>query len=331
MVDMVVDFYQGLFTSSNPTSFDKILEQIPHAVTEDMNSELMGEFTAQKVEVALKQMAPLKSPGPNNMPLIFYQSYWSLVGSDVTNAILMYLNTGTFPPSLGHSFITLIPKIKNPKYISQYRPISLSNILYKVYSKFLAKRLKKVLPNILFEHQSAFMTDRLISNNIMVAFETLHYMRNHSIRNTCFMALKLDMSKAYDRVEWVYMEKLMKRMGFCEAWVKLMMGCIPTTTYSILINGEPHGNIVPNRRLRQGDPLSLYLFLLCTKGFHGLLKKAKDLGEVKGVFISCNGPKLTHLLFANDSLIFCKAQDNDYQKLLEILDTYKRASGQQIN
>ena len=100
------------------------------------------------------------------------------------------------------------------------------------------------------KQQSAFMTDRLISDNIMVAFETLHYMRDHSTGNTRYMALKLDMSKVYDRVEWMYMEKLMTKMGFCDAWVKLMMGCITTTTYSILINCEPHGNIVPTRGLR---------------------------------------------------------------------------------
>ena len=232
----------------------------------------------------------------------------------MVDAILMYLNTGTFPPSLGHSFITLILKVNNPEYISQYQPISLSNVLYKVYSKVLLNRLKKLLPKIVSEQQSAFMTDRLISDNIMVAFETLHYMCDHSTGNTRYMALKLDMSKVYDRVEWMYMEKLMTKMGFCDAWVKLMMGCITTTTYSILINCEPHGNIVPTRGLRQGDPFSPYLFLLCTKGFHGMLKKAEDLGEIRGVSISCNGPKLTHLLFADDSLIFCRAQNNDCQK-----------------
>ena len=212
-----MDFYQDLFTSSNPTNFETILEEIPHVVIEEMNSELMKEFLTQEVEVALKQMAPLKSPGLDGMPPIFYQNYWSMVGNDVTDAILMYLNTGTFPSPLGHSFITLIPKVKNLEYISQYQPISLSNVLYRVYSKVLANRLKKMLPNIVSEHQSAFMTDRLISNNIMIAFETLHYMRNHSIGSTGFMALELDMSKAYDRVEWLYMEKLMKKMGFCEA------------------------------------------------------------------------------------------------------------------
>ena len=310
-MDTAVDFYQGLFTSSNLNNFDTILEQILQVVTKEMNLELMREFVALEVKMALKQMAPLKSPGPDGMPPMFYQNYWSLVGNDVTDAILMYLNTGTFPPSLGHSFITLIPKVKSPEYISQYRPISLSNVLYRVYSKVLANRLKKLLPNIVSEQQSAFMTDCLISDNIMVAFETLHYIRNHSTGSIGFMALKLDMSKTYDRVAWRYMEKLMKRMGFCEAWVKLMMGCISTATYSILINGEPQGNIVPTRGLHQGDPLSPYLFLLCTEGFHGLLKKFENLGDIKGISISHNGPKLIHLLFADDSFIFCRAKDSD--------------------
>ena len=106
-----------------------------------------------------------------------------------------------------------------------------------------------------------------------------------------FMALKLDMSKAYDRVEWSYMEKVLVKMGFNERWVQLMMLCITTASYFILINGEPHGEISPTRGFRQGNPLSPYLFLMCM--------------EVQGVSICQNGPKITHLLFADDSLIFC--------------------------
>ena len=105
-----------------------------------------------------------------------------------------------------------------------------------------------------------------VTKNIVVAFETLHYMRNHSSRNTWYIALNLDMSKAYDRIEWLYMEKLMEKMGFAAAWINLMMRCISTSTYSVLINGEPHGNITPTRGHRQGNPLSLY-FLYALRGF----------------------------------------------------------------
>ena len=275
-----MQFYQELFTTSSPDSFEEILEQIPQVVSVDMNQELTREFMAEEVEIALKQMAPLKSSGPDGMPPLFYQNYWSLVGNDVIKAILSYLNSGTLPDLLCHSFITLIPKVKNLEFISQYRPICQSNVLYRIFSKVLANKLKRILPQIVSEQQSAFMTDRLISDNIMVAFETLHYMRNHSSGKVGYMALKLDMSKAYDRVEWPYMEKLMEKMGFDDSWVQLMMKCISSATYSVLINGEPHGKITPTRGLRQGDPLSPYLFLLCIEGFHGLLRKAEIEGGI---------------------------------------------------
>ena len=87
------------------------------------------------------------------------------------------------------------------------------------------------------------------------------------------MALKLDMSNTYDRIEWVYLERLMSRMGFCDLWINLIMICVKTATYSILVNGEPQGLIQPTRGNRQGDLLSPFLFLLCTKGLHGLSQK----------------------------------------------------------
>ena len=187
----------------------------------------------------------------------------------------------------------------------------------------LANRLKKIMPQLIFDHQSAFMANWLILDNIMVAFKTLHYMRNHSSSNTGYMALKLDISKAYDKVERLYMEKLMRKMGFAEAWIKLMMMCISTTTYSVLINGEPQGHITPTRGLRQGNLLSPYLFLLCTEGFHGLLKKAETTGNIRGVSICRNGPRLTHPLFVDNSLIFYKAKETECQKLLEVLTNMK--------
>ena len=135
------------------------------------------------------------------MPPLFYQSYWSLLGSDVSTTILHYLNSGSLPRALCHSFITLIPKEKDPTYVSELRSISLSNVLYRIFAKVLTNRLQAIMPNLILEHQSAFLSDRLISDNILVAFETLHYKRNHNKGKSGYMALKLDMGKAYDRVE----------------------------------------------------------------------------------------------------------------------------------
>ena len=112
-------------------------------VTNDMNKQLLEEFTVEEVEDTLKHMAPLKSLRPDGTPPLFYQSYWSLVGTNVTKAILLYLNSSTLPSALCHSFISLIPKVKNPECVSQYHPISLNNVLFRVFSMVLANRLKR--------------------------------------------------------------------------------------------------------------------------------------------------------------------------------------------
>ena len=139
------------------------------------------------------------------------------------------------------------------------------------------------------------------------------------------------MSKAYDRVEWLYLEKIMRKMGFDEKWVALMMECVTTVSYSILINGDPTSVIRPSRGIKQGDPLSPYLFLLCTEGFHSLLHQVEVAGHIRGDSICKKGLRLTHLFFADDSLIFCRASMLECQKIQSLLSCYEKASGQLLN
>ena len=256
--DIVYGFYSSLFTSSRPAGAHAVLEVIQPLITEDMNNGLTKEFTRHEVDIALKEMAPLKAPGPDGMPPLFFQSFWHLIGDDVSKVVLDCLNSCHIPEEFNFTYVTLIPKVKNPEKISEFRPISLCNVIYKLISKVLANRLKPLLPLIVSENQSAFQAGRVITDNILMAFETLHYMKNHQSGNTSFMALKLDMSKAYDRVEWSFMKGLLEKMGFHRKWVDLMMECITTVTYSILINGESSHIIHPSRGPRQGD---LYLHI----------------------------------------------------------------------
>ena len=223
-------------------------------VTEEMNEELSREFTPGEVAVALKQMAPLKAPGLDGLPPLFYHKYWYLIRDEVTKAILTCLNTGKILKAINHTYITLIPKVQNPEVVVDFRPISLYNIIYKIISKVLANHLKILLPKIVLESQSAFVLGKLITDNILVAFETLHHMQHQKTGRLGSMALKLDMSKAYNRVEWKYLKRVMERMGFHLKWVTIMMECISIVSYSILVNGKPHGYIKPSRGLRQGDP-----------------------------------------------------------------------------
>ena len=250
-------------------------------------------------------------PGPNGMPPMFFQHYWQTIGDDVSAAVLSCLNTGSIPPSINKTFITLIPKVKSPTLVSEYRPISLCNILYKLVSKVIANKLKRILPNLISDSQSAFQSDKAISNNILVAFETLHHMKIQKAKSSRFMALKLDMSKAYDRVEWSFLKKIMEKMGFGVKWVNLVMKCISTVSYLILLNGESKGEITPSRGIRPGDPLSPYLFLLCSKGLNRLIQGVVREDKIRGFSLCRNEPQISHLFFADDTLLFCKAKMGD--------------------
>jgi len=164
-----------------------------------------------------------------------------------------------------------------------------------------------------------------------VAFETLYYLKRKTQGKLGYMTLKLDMSKTYDWMEWVFLEKIMQHLGLKEKMVSIIMSCLRSVSYSMLLNGQPIGNIKPSWGLQQGDPLSLYLFLMCTMGLQSLIHKAKVEGLIQGVAICRNGPRISHLFFADDSVLFCRAKEDECQKILDILVVYERESVQKIN
>ena len=226
---------------------------------------------------------------------------------------------------MSYTHIVLIPKINEPKSVSDYRPISLGNVVSRIVSKVLANRLKQILPNVISNSHSAFVPNRLITDNTTVAFEVLHKMRNKRTGKKWQMAIKLDISKAYNRVEWVFLREIMLKLGFDDRWVHLAMETVHTAIYSLLINGEPKGYITPSRGIKQGDPLSPYLFLLCLDGLSSLIRKAVEIQQLHGI-LSCTNGGCTY-----DSFIFCQATLEESQHLLEILRRYEVAFGQAIN
>ena len=228
------------------------------------------------------------------------------MGVDVTEAVLSCLGSGVIPPSINQTSITLIPKVKSPTKVSEYRPISLCNIIYKLVSKMITNRLKRMLPLSISKSQSAFQLDKAIFDNILVAFETLYHMKNQKKRGEGgFMALKLGMSKAFNRVEWNFLEAIMMKMGFGARWVALVLSYTNSASYSILANGVPKGDIRPSRGIRQRDPLSPYLFLICLEALNCQLQQAARSEAIRGFSLCKNGPEISHLFFADDTLLFC--------------------------
>ena len=178
-------------------------------------------------------MGPTKAPGPDVMNALFYQKIWHIVGNEVIDAVLNFLHTGHMVPDINYTYIVLIPKLKKPKKMANFRPISLCNVIYKIILKVLANRLKLILPQIISPTQSVFVPGRLITDNVLVAYETLHAMHIRKKGKKGALALKLDVNKAYDKVELGFLKGMMIKLGFLEVWVDRDMSCVSTPSFSI--------------------------------------------------------------------------------------------------
>lgn len=245
--------------------------------------------------------------------------------------VLNVLNNNLSMAELNKTSIALIPKTNNPKRMTEFCPINLCNIVFKLISKTLANRLKTLLPHIIIENQNAFVSDRLITDNVLVAFELMHFLNHKNAGNDGFMAAKFDMSKAFDRVEWCFIQQVMERMGFNTRWINWVMQFITIVSYSVIINEVAWGNIAPTKGLRQGDPLSPNLFLLCVEGLSALIHEAAQNQQWTGISVCRDCPRITHLFFVDDSILFSKVNAEESQKLKQILQAYEEASGQKIN
>jgi hypothetical protein len=332
MKEVATNYFSNLFSSSSSgVRVEELLCHVDTRVTQNMNEMLCKEYTSEEVTEALQSIGDLKAPGPDGMHSIFYKKFWEVVGEKVTSEVLGVLNGGPMPEDWNDTCVVLIPKINCPEDMKDFRPISLCNVVYKLISKIIANRLKQILPEIISPNQSAFVPGRLITDNILLAYECTHFMKNKYRGKEGYAAIKLDMSKAYDRVEWSFIEKMLRKLGFAEQWIKLVMVCISSVKYQVRINGELTDVITPERGLRQGDPLSPYLFLICAEGFSALLNGAEVVGELEGIQICNEAPRFNHLLFAADSLVLIKANKESAKSLQKVLQLYEICSGQTVN
>lgn len=210
--------------------------------------------------------------------------------------------------------------------MKDYRPTSLCNVV----ARAITNRLKNTLGNIIDPHQSAFILGRSITDDILLGYECMHWLR-HSKSRQGYAALKLGMSKTYDRVEWSYLTVILCKMGFRKKWVDLVMNCITLVSYSFNVNSKVIGKVTPTRGLRQGDLLSTYIFVLCTQGLSAILDYNNNRKGLKGIQIASGSPMVTHLFFVDDSLIFFKATKDNMDLVKASLNSYEKVSVQLIN
>lgn len=331
IVQTISRFYQDLFSSSSTGDLRVVQEVLSPKVTTEMNQTLIAIPTDLEIKDAVFSISADKAPGPDGFSAGFYQSFWDIIGPDVTRDIRSFFTEGELHRRQNETHVRLIPKISGPKKVSDYRPIALCTTHYKIIAKLLTKRLQPLLSHMISGHQSAFVPGRAIADNVLITHEILYYLRTSSARQRCSMAVKTDMSKAYDRIEWDFLREVLMRLGFHDIWISWIMECVSSVSYSFLINGAPQGGVLPSRGLRQGDPLSPYLFILCTEVLSGLCMQAQERGSLVGVKVARGCLAINHLLFADDTMFFCRSNRESCMALASILQRYEIASGQCIN
>jgi hypothetical protein len=232
------------------------------------------------------------------------------------------------PEGVNNTVIVLILKGMDAESLSDYRPISLCNVMYKIISKCIVNRLRPLLDGIVSETQSAFIPGRLIMDNAMIAFECFHKIQRSKDPRTSHCAFKLDLSKAYDRVDWVFLEKVLRKMGFCEQWISWIMSCVKSVRFSVKVNGRTLESYSPSRGLRQGDPLSPYLFLFVGETLSCILNKWTTEGRITPLKVARGAPGISNLLFADDSLLFFKSTPEEARAVDSALNLFQRGTGQ---
>jgi len=239
-------------------------------------------FSEEEVKEAVWQCEGSKSPSPDGFNFNFIKKSWKYLKVDFVAALEEFHEIGYIPKGCNASYIALVPKVKDPCKLDQFRPISLMGAIYKVIAKVLAGRLKKALPTIIDESQSAFIKDKGLTDSVLLANEVIEDLRRKGRSGLC---LKVDFEKAYDSVRWEYMYGMLDRMDFHNTCIKWIRGCMESATVSVLVNGSPTEEFRPTRGLRQGDPLAPFLFTVVAEGLAGLVRQAIKINLLSGVKI----------------------------------------------
>lgn len=303
---------------------------LPHLSVSGKDA-LLAPVTKEEVRLAVFSMKSYKSPGPDGFQPVFFKHLWAMIGDDLWNLVRNTLSQGYADDRLAKTLIVLIPKIDHPVHMKNFRPIILCNVVYKIITKVLVQRLRPFLDELVGPLQSSFIPGSGTTDNAILAQEVIHYMHTSKAKNGS-IAFKIDLEKAYDRVNWDFLELTFRDFGFPLRTVALIMWCVRSTKFFYFIwNGSKLESFQPSKGLRQGDPISTYLFVLCVEKLAPSIQHKVDLGLWNPIHVSRGGPGLSHLFLADDVLLFCKATVNQVNLISKTQVEFCDVSGLKVN
>ncbi|XP_016199953.1 uncharacterized protein LOC107640962 [Arachis ipaensis] len=323
-------FFQKLFSTREDIDLDAMGHFPCPSLSTEACQKLLEPVTSEEVKRAVMTMSSFKAPGLDGFQAIFYKEFWDSLSNDVCGLVKRAFEGEPMNAAIFDTLVVLIPKVEVPSSLREFRSISLCNVIYKIVTKVLVNRFRPFLSEIIGPLQGGFILGRGTTENIIIAQEIMHFMRNTKSRKGT-MAFKIDLEKAYDRVDWRFLEASLVRFGFPKATINLILNCVTSSSLSVLWNRNRLQNFNPKRGLRQGDPMSPYLFVLCMEMLACFIFHRVSQGLWNPVAVSRNGPRLSHLMFADDLLFFCKASKAQVIEVIHCLDLFSRASGLKVN
>ena len=252
------------------------------------------------------------------------------MGSSVVSVVKRAFFEKKIPEYLNRTHIVLIPKIQGPETLANYRPISLCNTVYKIITKIIVARSRPYLDKLVSPLQTAFISGRKGVDNTIIVQEIIHTLSKKKAR-VGYMAIKIDLEKAYDKLEWNFIRDTLIRANLLTDLIDIIMSCISSVSTSILFNGECLEPIYPSRGIRQGDPLSPYIFILCMEYLGQLIEGKCNAHLWQPVKASRSGPAFSHLFFADDLVLFAKVDGTNCSTIRDVLDEFCNLSGQTIS
>lgn len=299
-------------------------ELLHFSLTSTQYSQMLLLPSSAEIKSIMFRLNANKAPGPDGLTSGFFKEAWEVVGNEVTNSITQFFQTGFLPPAINATILTLVPKFPGASKVTDFRPISCLNTVYKVISRLLVRRLKPILPTLILPSQTAFVQGRLLLENTVLAGELINgYHRNKGVKR---ITIKVDIAKAFDTLSWDFLFSCLHGMGVPQMFLHWLSSCICKTSFMVGYNGTVNGYFKGTRGLRQGDPLSPYLFVIAMNCLSHMLNAVADQSRSK-YHKNCKKIKLTHLSFADDLLIFTEGNIDSVQCVLQVLKEFEERSG----